>query len=75
MEYSIKHLARMYCEYLSNTDFDVNLDVSQPCNLSTYNEYEYLKLIKQYDQLYQHTDSLNITEQFLKGELPCQITK
>lgn len=68
MEYNIKHLARMYCEYLSCMDFDVNLDVSQPCDLSTYNEYEYQKLMQHYERLYQHCDSLASYEQFLKGE-------
>ena len=68
MEYNIKKLARMYFEYLSLNDFDVNLDVSQPCDLSTYNEYEYQKLIQHYEQLYMHTDSFDVTEQFLKGE-------
>ena len=68
MEYNIKKLARMYFEYLSLNDFDVNLDVSQPCDLSTYNEYEYQKLIQHYEKLYMHTDSFDVTEQFLKGE-------
>lgn len=68
MEYNINHLARMYCEYLSTIDFDVNLDVSQPSDLSTYNEYEYEKLMQRYERLYQHTDSLMLTEEFLKGD-------
>ena len=68
MDYNIKKLARMYFEYLSDNDFDVNIDVSQPCDLSTYNEYEYQKLIQQYERLYMHTDSFDITERFLKGE-------
>jgi len=68
MDYNIKKLARMYFEYLSLSDFDVNLDVSQPCDLSTYNEYEYQKLIQHYEKLYMHTDSFDVTEQFLKGE-------
>ncbi len=68
MEYNIKHLARMYCEYLSSNDFDVNLDVSQPCDLSTYNEYEYQRLMQHYERLYQHTDILELYEQFLKGD-------
>ena len=68
MEYNINLLARMYCQYLSGTDFDVNLDVSQPCDLSTYNEYEYQKLMQHYERLYQHADSLMLTEQFLKGD-------
>lgn len=68
MEYNINQLARMYCEYLSIIDFNVNLDVSQPSDLSTYNEYEYEKLMQRYDRLYQHTDSFMLTEEFLKGD-------
>lgn len=68
MEYSVKQLAKMYCDYLSKHDFEVDLDISQPFDLSAYNEYRYLKLSKQYDRLYLHSDSLNITEQFLKGD-------
>ena len=68
MEYNINLLARMYCQYLSVVDYNVNLDVSQPSDLSTYNEYEYQKLMHNYERLYHHTDSLMLTEQFLKGD-------
>ncbi|MBQ7880782.1 MAG: hypothetical protein IJ358_02960 [Clostridia bacterium] len=68
MKYSVKQLARAYCEYLSNQGFDVRVKVSQPYDLATYNEYEYKKLIEQYERLYQHTDALALTEKFLKGE-------
>lgn len=68
MEYNINQLATKYCEYLSTIDFDVNLDVAQPSDLSTYNEYEYAKLMQRYERLYQHTDSVMLTEQFLKGD-------
>lgn len=68
MKYSTKQLAQRYCHYLSQQDFDVDINMSQPCDLSTYNEYTYQKLMLQYDRLYQHTDTLQLTEQFLKGD-------
>lgn len=68
MKYNINKLARMYVEYLSNNDFDVIFGKEQTSNISTYNEYEYKKLMAQFDKLYHHTDSLNITEQFIKGD-------
>ena len=37
MKYSVKQLARAYCEYLSNQGFDVRVKVSQPYDLATYN--------------------------------------
>ena len=68
MKYSTKTLARMYQEYLTNNEFEVDIDVSQPFNIDTYNEYTYLKLMRQYEQMYEHTDTLSLTEQFLKGD-------
>lgn len=67
MKYSIKQLARMYVEYLNQTEFDVTAP-AQSFDHSTYNEYTYQKLIKQFDMLYNHTDSVELTEEFLKGD-------
>jgi len=67
MKYSIKQLARMYVEYLNQTEFDVTAP-AQSFDHSTYNEYTYQKLIRQYEALYNHTNSLELTERFLKGE-------
>ena len=68
MKYSVKKLAKMYNEFLTEKEIEIDLDISQPFDINTYNEYTYQKLIKHFDTLYQHTDSVNITEQFLKGE-------
>lgn len=68
MKYSVKKLAKMYNEFLAEKEIEINLDISQPLDVNTYNEYTYQKLIKHFDSLYQYTDSINITEQFLKGE-------
>lgn len=67
MQYSIKKLAKMYVEDLSQKQFDVTIP-SQTFDPSTYNEYTYQKLMRQYDMLYNHTSSLKLTEEFLKGE-------
>lgn len=68
MKYSVDKLVKMYNEYLTDNDFEVKLDISQPFDISTYNEYTYQKLMKQFDLLYNHTESTKLTEQFLKGE-------
>ncbi len=64
---NIKLLAKMYEEYLSNTDFDVTLP-SQPNICDAYNEYDYQQIIKEQERLYFYCDSLDITERFLKGD-------
>lgn len=68
MKYSVKQLAKAYDEFLKSTEIDVVMPKSQPFNISTYNEYKYKKLIKNFDLLYNHTDSLTLSEKFLKGE-------
>ena len=68
MEYSIKLLAEKYEEYISKNDFDVAHKMSHHCDLATYNEYQYIDMMKRFDQLYYHADSLDITEKFLKGD-------
>ncbi|MBQ7798397.1 MAG: hypothetical protein IJ371_04670 [Clostridia bacterium] len=68
MKYSVKQLAKMYNEVLSQRQIEIDLDVSQPFDINTYNEYTYQKLIRQFDRLYQHTDSVKLTEKFLKGD-------
>ena len=67
MEYSIKQLVSKYSEDLSRRDFNVEL-TSQVFDPSTYNEYTYRQLIKHFDRLYEHTNCLEVTEQFLKGD-------
>lgn len=68
MKYSVNKLAKMYSDFLSEREIEIELDISQPFDVSTYNEYTYKKLIKQFDKLYKHTDSTMLTEQFLKGD-------
>lgn len=68
MKYSIKKLASEYIDFLCENDFDVPIDISQPFDIKTYNDYKYLKLIKQFDLLYSYTDSFDTTEKFLKGD-------
>ena len=67
MEYNIDQLVLMYVENLSEINIDV-VAPSQTFNTSTYNEYTYQKLMKQFDMLYNHTNSIELTEAFLKGE-------
>ncbi|MBQ8522523.1 MAG: hypothetical protein IJ458_02525 [Clostridia bacterium] len=67
MKYNVKQLAKMYVENLSEQHFDV-VNPSQSFDPSTYNEYTYQKLMKQFELLYNHTSSINLTEEFLKGE-------
>jgi len=68
MKYNIKELAIKYSEFLTEREIDVSFDISQSFNLNTYNEYTYIKLMHQLDMLYNHIDSLEITEKFLKGD-------
>jgi len=68
MKYSVKQLAKAYDEFLKTSEIDVTTPKSQPYDISTYNEYKYKKLMKNFDQLYNHTDSLTLSEKFLKGE-------
>lgn len=68
MRYSVKLLAENYSEYLSQHDFSIAFNMSHTSNLATYNEYEYITMMKSFDKLYFDVDSLELTEQFLKGE-------
>jgi len=68
MNYSVKELAYRYVEWLSTKPIDVKAPIAQPFDPSTYNEYEYLKLIKHFDKLYNLIDTVELTEQFLKGD-------
>jgi hypothetical protein len=67
MRYSIKQLEKMYVKNLSKQNFDVKIP-SQTFDTSTYNDYTYQRLMKQFETLYNHTDSCNISEEFLKGD-------
>ena len=67
MKYSIKQLARMYVEDLSQKQLEVNT-TAQTFDPSTYNEYIYHELMIHFDKLYNHTDSVELSEEFLKGE-------
>lgn len=67
MKYNIKQLTKMYMEDLNQRQFDVT-SPSQTFDPSTYNEYTYQKLMKQFELLYNHTSSLELTEEFLKGD-------
>ena len=68
MKYSVKQLAQMYNEYLSTHDFDIKDVDAQYKDISTYNEYEYKQLMKHFDALYNESDSVELTECFLKGD-------
>ena len=68
MKYSVKLLAQAYTNDISEIEVDLNTPITQSFDISTYNEYTYKKLILQFDRLYRHTDSLPISEQFLKGD-------
>ena len=68
MKYSVKQLAKNYVEFLNENKFEVKIPSSQSCDINSYNEYSYQKLMQQYELLYNHTDSLDLTERFLKGD-------
>lgn len=68
MKYSIKQLAQAYTKDINEITIDLDTPITQSFDISTYNEYTYKKLILQFDRLYMHTDSLSVSEQFLKGE-------
>jgi hypothetical protein len=74
MKYSVKFLAKAYERHLTEQDFDVDIhsNKSHPVDPQTYNDYTYQQLMKQYDRLYNHVDSIEITECFLKGEEICK---
>ena len=68
MKYTVKQLAKAYTKDLNEVTVDLSSPITQSFDISTYNEYTYKKLILQFDRLYQHTDSLSISEKFLKGD-------
>ena len=68
MKYSVKQLAQAYTNDINEITIDLSAPITQSFDISTYNEYTYKKLILQFDRLYRHTDSLLISEQFLKGD-------
>ena len=68
MEYTIKDLAEEYIKYLNTTEINVNLPPLPTFETTTYNDYIYQKLMKEYESIYQFSDSMDITENFLKGE-------
>lgn len=68
MEYKVKELAQKYIQYLEDVEFEVNFKPSTYHNYSAYNEYRYRKMMKEYDKVFDHCDSIEITEHFLKGD-------
>lgn len=68
MKYSVKNLAKEYEKQLQTMDMDVVKPSSQITDYSTYNEYNYKKIMKEFDTIYGYADSFEITEKFLKGE-------
>lgn len=68
MEYTIKHLTEEYVKYLKDIKFDIKTHPFPTFETTTYNDYIYEKLMKEYENIYKFSDSLDITERFLKGE-------
>ena len=68
MKYTIKQLAKEYNKHLNIINVDVKLPQAQPFDISTYNEYNYQKLMQYCNKLYYYTDSFKQTENFLKGD-------
>ena len=68
MKYSIKQLAQAYTNDINEISIDLTAPITQSFDISTYNEYTYKKLMLQFERMYSHTDSISITEQFLKGD-------
>ena len=68
MKYDVKQLAKMYVEYLTISNFDTQLPQAQLCDINSYNEYTYQKIMQQFELLYNHASSIDTTEQFLKGD-------
>ncbi len=68
MLYNINKLASKYAEHLIESDYDVNMDISQPLDVETYNDYMYLQTMKEFDTLFNCSDTIDITEKFIKGD-------
>ena len=68
MEYSVKELAVKYIDFLAKNEIEVSLDISHRFDTDAYNDYNYKKMIVQFEQLYNHLDSISLTEEFLKGD-------
>lgn len=68
MKYSVKTLATEYEKQLASIDFNVKRPASHIEEYSTYNEYSYRKIMRDFDRIYGFADSVEITEKFLKGE-------
>ena len=68
MKYSVKQLAQAYTNDINEITIDLSIPITQSFDISTYNEYEYKSLIRHFDYMYDHTDSLELTEHFLKGD-------
>ncbi len=68
MKYNVNQLAKRYNEFLSTAEIEVDLPVSQPFDINSYNEYTYQKIINQFELMYGYTDSTELTEKFLKGD-------
>jgi endonuclease IV len=68
MKYSVKELANKYIDFLAKTEIEVSLDISHRFDKDAYNDYNYKKMIAQFEQLYNHIDSVSLTEEFLKGD-------
>ena len=67
MKYSVKHLAKMYEDYLLEKQFDVTMPNAN-FDISAYNDYRYRKMMTNFDKLYHYSDTIHLTEQFLKGD-------
>lgn len=72
MEYTVKELAEQYIKYLEGIDFNVKKSPTPLFDISAYNEYKYYKMLLNYEKLYAQTDSIELTEQFLKGDKICK---
>ncbi len=68
MKYSVKQLAQAYTNDINEITIDLSIPITQSFDISTYNEYTYKKLMLQFDRLYRCTDSVYLSEQFLKGD-------
>ena len=68
MNYTIKDLSEEYIKYLNTLEMDLKLRPLPTFETTRYNDYVYEKLMQEYENIYKFSDSLDITENFLKGE-------
>ena len=68
MKYSVSELAKHYSEFLQDFEIETKRPTMPTFKTKAYNEYEYISLMQELNQIFDLVDDLHITEKFLKGE-------